>query len=139
MAADMIPAGYEALLADLKNRIRTARVHAALSVNRELIQLYWHIGRTILERQEHEGWGSKVIDRLADDLRQKFPDMKGLSQANLFYMRAFADAYPEEAIVQQFVGQLPWGHSGFFPIKLKKTTINDSLKRKYFRGVCYAC
>nr|WP_321496361.1 PDDEXK nuclease domain-containing protein [uncultured Methanolobus sp.] len=131
MVADMIPAGYEALLADLKNRIRTARVHAALSVNRELIQLYWYIGRTILERQDQEGWGSKVIDRLADDLRREFPDMKGLSRANLFYMRAFADAYPEVSIVQQLVGQLPWGHNVTLITKIK-----DPALREWYAGAC---
>jgi Uncharacterized conserved protein len=131
MVADMIPAGYEVLLADLKNRIRAARVHAALSVNRELIQLYWHIGRTILERQDREGWGSKVIDRLADDLRQEFPDMKGLSRANLFYMRAFADAYPEVSIVQQLVGQLPWGHNVTLITKIK-----DPALREWYAGAC---
>lgn len=125
MTADIIPSGYESLLADLKNRILNTRVHAALSVNRELILLYWHIGRTILERQEQEGWGSKVIDRLADDLRREFPDMKGLSRANLFYMRAFAEAYPDMSIVQQLVGQLPWGHNVLLITKIKDLSLRE--------------
>ena len=105
-----LPTGYPELLESLKARIRQAQVRAALSVNRELVLLYWQIGREILQRQEQEGWGAKVIDRLAQDLRREFPEMKGLSRANLFYMRAFAEAWPDEPIVQQLVGQIPWGH-----------------------------
>jgi predicted nuclease of restriction endonuclease-like (RecB) superfamily len=86
------PQGYPAFLAELKQRIRNARLHAALSVNRELILLYWSIGRDILTRQHAEGWGSKVIDRLAADLRRAFPEMTGISGRNLKYMRALAEA-----------------------------------------------
>ena len=82
-----------------------ARV-ALLAVNRELVLLYWGIGREILTRQHQEGWGSKVIDRLAKDLRCEFPQMKGLSRTNLLYMRAFAEAWTEESIVQQVAGQI---------------------------------
>lgn len=106
-----LPAGYPKLLESLKARIRQAQVRAALSVNRELVLLYWHIGREILQRQEQEGWGAKVIDRLAQDLRREFPDMKGFSPRNLKYMRAFAEAWPSEQIVQQVVAQIPWGHN----------------------------
>ncbi|HKT74321.1 MAG TPA: PDDEXK nuclease domain-containing protein [Steroidobacteraceae bacterium] len=106
-----IPQDYPAFLAELKQRIHHARLHAALSVNRELILLYWGIGRSILARQQAEGWGSKVIDRLAADLRRAFPEMTGISGRNLRYMRALADAWPQEAIVQRVVAQLPWGHN----------------------------
>jgi predicted nuclease of restriction endonuclease-like (RecB) superfamily len=102
--------GYAILLGELKDRIRTARLQAAFAVNQELILLYWGIGREILERQAKEGWGSRVIDRLSADLRRDFPDMTGLSARNLKYMRAFADAYPDRAFVQQVVARLPWGH-----------------------------
>ncbi|MEW6776590.1 MAG: PDDEXK nuclease domain-containing protein [Bdellovibrionota bacterium] len=105
-----LPKGYGKLLADLRTRIASARVKAALAVNREMVLLYWDLGRQILLRQEREGWGSKVIDRLAVDLRRAFPGMSGLSSRNLQYMRAFAEAFPEEPIVQQVVAQLPWGH-----------------------------
>lgn len=101
---------YASLLRDLKRRIRAARLGAALSVNRELVLLYWSIGRDILMRQEEQGWGSKVIERLAEDLRKAFPEMTGFSPRNLKYMRAFAGAWPEEPIVQQLVAQIPWGH-----------------------------
>lgn len=104
-----LPDGYTDLLGDLKNRVRAARTQAIRTVNTQLIGLYWSIGKTILERQEVEQWGSGVIGRLADDLRAEFPEMKGLSRSNLFYMRGFAAAWPNP-IVQQAVGQLPWGH-----------------------------
>ena len=105
-----LPAGYAKLLADLKKRIRNARVRVAISANRELILLYWEIGRMVLKRQKEEGWGSKVIDRLAKDLKQEFPDMKGFSSRNLKYMRAFAEAYPDRKFVQQAAAQIPWFH-----------------------------
>ncbi len=105
------PETYPALLAALKARIRDARLRTAVGVNRELILLYWEIGRDILLRQSAEGWGTAVIDRLARDLRRDFPDMTGLSPRNLKDMRAFAEAWPDQAIVQQLVAQLPWGHN----------------------------
>ena len=107
----LIPAGYDQLFQDLKTRIREAQVKAALAVNRELVLLYWNIGRTILQEQERHSWGAKVIDRLAADLRREFPDMSGFSPRNLKYMRALADAYPDEQFVQQLVAQIPWGHN----------------------------
>ncbi len=105
------PAGYAAWLADLKTRIREARLRAALAVNSELISLYWQIGRDIHERQAAHGWGAKVVDRLAADLRAEFPDSRGFSRANLLYMRAFAEAWPDPVIVQRVVGRLPWGQN----------------------------
>jgi len=114
-----VPAGYADWLADLKARIHAAQQRAALAVNRELIGLYWQIGRDILQRQAEQGWGAKVIDRLAHDLRTAFPGMKGFSRANLMYMRAFAEAWPAAEIVQQAVGQLPWGHNLVLLTKLK--------------------
>lgn len=103
--------GYVTLVAELKRRITDARLRAALSVNRELVLLYWGIGRDILSRQESEGWGAKVIDRLAVDLGRAFPEMTGLSARNLKYMRAFAEAWPDLEFVQQVVALLPWGHN----------------------------
>ena len=113
------PSGYPDWLAELKTRIHHAQQRAVQTVNRELVQLYWQIGRDILERQSREGWGAKVIERLAHDLRTAFPDMKGFSRANLMYMRAFAEAWPDAEIVQQAVGQLPWGHNLVLLAKLK--------------------
>lgn len=108
---DLIPADYAAWLAELKTLIRTTRVKASLAVNRELIQLYWRIGNEIISRQDRQGWGAKVIDQLAKDLRHEFPDMTGLSPTNLKYMRRFAETWPQNAIGQQLVDQLPWGHN----------------------------
>jgi predicted nuclease of restriction endonuclease-like (RecB) superfamily len=103
--------GYQTLLATLKQRIQSSQVRAGLAVNRELVLLYWSIGREIVARQEAEGWGAKVVDSLSADLRRSFPEMQGLSPRNLKYMKAFAEAWPDEAIVQQLVAQLPWGHN----------------------------
>ncbi|MEO8069576.1 MAG: PDDEXK nuclease domain-containing protein [Flavobacteriales bacterium] len=115
-----LPVGYEQFLTGLKDRIRKAQVKAALSVNTELIALYWRIGHEILDRQGKEGWGSKVVERLGADLLAEFPQMGGLSPRNLLYMRAFAEAYPEIAIVQQAAAQLPWAHNLVLLDKLKK-------------------
>ena len=116
----MMPADYGQWLADIKNRGLTARHKAVLAVNTELVSLYWHIGRDILQRQAAQGWGSKVIDRLGRDLREAFPEMKGFSRANLLYMRAFAEAWTDFEIVQQSVGQLPWGHNVLLLNRIKE-------------------
>jgi len=103
------PVGYAELLEQVKAQVRAARIHAAHAVNSQLITLYWQIGRLILDRQAAEGWGTKVIGRLAADLRTEFPSMRGLSQRNLVYMRTFAATF-SEPITQQPVARLPWGH-----------------------------
>src|SRR5437868_2730054 len=82
-------AGYPKFLEGIKVRIREARIKASLSVNRELIALYWHIGRSIAKRQRVEGWGQGVVERLASDLRREFPGAEGFSRHNMWYMRAF--------------------------------------------------
>ncbi|HMH15872.1 MAG TPA: PDDEXK nuclease domain-containing protein [Edaphobacter sp.] len=104
------PCGYLELLQELKTRIRGAQVRASLAVNRELVLLYWSVGRDILVRQGSEGWGTGVIDRLAHDLQNEFPGIEGFSLRSLKYMRSFAEAWPEEPIVQQVAALLPWGH-----------------------------
>jgi predicted nuclease of restriction endonuclease-like (RecB) superfamily len=105
------PKGYRDLLALLTTRIRTAQLRASMAVNQELVVLYWGIGNEILTRQRENGWGTKVIERLAKDLRGEFPEMHGLSPRNLGYMKAFAEAWPDQAILQQLVAKLPWGHN----------------------------
>jgi predicted nuclease of restriction endonuclease-like (RecB) superfamily len=95
-AATGLPDGYAELLADLKTRVRAAQVKAALSVNRELIQLYWDIGKRIVDRQEREGWGKSVIERLAGDLQKAFPGVGGFSKGNVWRMRAFYLAYTQD-------------------------------------------
>jgi predicted nuclease of restriction endonuclease-like (RecB) superfamily len=105
-----LPSGYATLLTGIKERVRTAQVRAALAVNRELILLYWSIGQDISSRFNSEGWGTKVIDRLAKDLGTEFPGVEGFSPRNLRYMRSFAEAWPEPEILQQLIAKLPWGH-----------------------------
>ena len=108
---DLLPDEYSATLEDLKRRVHAARFRVQRKASNELLQLWWGIGHTILERQSERGWGAKVIEQLASDLRAEFPTMKGFSRANLFYMRRFAEAWPElDAVVQRPVGQLAWGH-----------------------------
>ena len=105
-----VPAGYTDWLIGLKSRIHTAQQRAALAVNRELVLLYWQMGRDILAQQALQGWGAKVIERLAHDLRTAFPEMKGFSPRNLKYMRSFAQAWPDDEFVQAVLAQLPWYH-----------------------------
>ncbi len=121
------PAGYADWLTALKSRIQTARLSASLAVNKELLLLYWQIGRDILERQQIQGWGAKVIDRLALDLRRAFPDMKGFSARNLKYMRAFAAAWPDEQFVQEVLAQITWYHHITILDKIK-----DPVQREWY-------
>jgi len=102
--------GYEQFLGELKRRIRSAQLRAGIAVNRELVLLCWSIGRDILERQRNQGSGAKVIETLSRDLSRDFPDVTGFSARNLKYMRAFAEAWPDERIVQASLAQLPWYH-----------------------------
>ena len=104
------PEGYADWLADLKGRIYIAQQRATLAVNRDLMLLYWQMGTDILARQAQQGWGARVIERLAQDLRAAFPELKGFSPRNLKYMRAFAEAWPDEAFVQEVLARLPWYH-----------------------------
>jgi predicted nuclease of restriction endonuclease-like (RecB) superfamily len=118
----MLPMEYSGLVAQLRQEIHAARLHVSLTANRQLLILYWKIGKAILSRQETAGWGTKVIDQFSADLRKEFPDMKGLSVRNLKYMRAFADAYP------QFVqGPLAQNDDHLFPEQMDTTIVQASL------------
>jgi predicted nuclease of restriction endonuclease-like (RecB) superfamily len=103
-----LPSDYVETLTEIKRRVQEERLRVVLSANSAMVRLYWDIGRMILERQDKAGWGAKVIDRLAADLREAFPDMKGFSPRNLKYMRAFAAAWLDPEIVQRVVARLPW-------------------------------
>jgi len=103
------PAGYADLLLQVKAEVLAARVRAARAVNTEVIELYWRIGKLLLDRQNSEQWGSRVVQRLSDDLRAEFPGMRGLAPRNLAYMRSFAAAWPD-SILQRDAAKLPWGH-----------------------------
>lgn len=108
---DKLPADYLSWLEQIKQQVTMSRQRVVVAANTELLLLYWQIGCDILQRQISQGWGSKVVNRLARDLREAFPEMKGFSSRNLNYMRAFAEAWPDFEIVQQTVAQLPWGHN----------------------------
>lgn len=106
-----LPDSYNEWLISLKADIVQTRLRIVLSSNAELICLYWDIGKRILDKQQSEGWGARVIDRLAHDLKKHFPEMKGFSSRNLKYMRSFASAWPKQQIVQEVLAQLPWSHN----------------------------
>ena len=106
-----LPSGYQEFLQDLKGRIRAAQVQAAFAVNRELILLYWSIGRDLSQRFATEEWGGKIIDRLARDLQTEFPGVEGFSPRNLRYMRSLAEAWPDEETLQRLVAKLSWSHN----------------------------
>jgi predicted nuclease of restriction endonuclease-like (RecB) superfamily len=110
---------YDRFVESIKQRIRTAQVKAALAANAQLVLHYWEIGRDILASQEREGWGAKVIDRLAGDVHREFPKLSGYSVRNFKYMRAFAEAWPDREIVQQLVAQIPWGQNCVLLDRLK--------------------
>ena len=120
-----LPEGYQDWLTNLKARIHTAQQRATLAVNRELVLLYWQIGREILARQSAQGWGAKVIEHLAHDLRVAFPEMKGFSPRNLKYMRAFAQNWDNSEFVQEVLAQLPWYHHITLLDKLKTQAMRE--------------
>ena len=119
---------YIEIIETIKGEIRGAQYKAALSVNRELIMLYYHIGTVI---NEHKTWGSKFIENLAADIRIAFPNVKGYSVRNLKYMAKLANTYPDEEFVQQAVAQIPWGHN---IVLLDKIT--DSEQRRWYAETC---
>lgn len=134
------PENYGNWLAELKRLIKSAQQRATLSVNRELVLLYWHIGHDILVRQQAQGWGAKIVDQLAKDLTAAFPDMKGFSRRNLLYMRSFAEQWSEVEFVQQAVAQLPWGHNILIITKCSSVAearfyIEQTLKQGWSRDV----
>src|SRR4030095_10899587 len=104
-------AGYDDCLHRLKTRIRSAQTKAAVSVNKELILLYWEVGKEIIQRQEKEGWGKSVVERLSADLQREFPDMRGFSTRNIWDMRRFYERYSSRPDLRQLVAEIPWGHN----------------------------
>lgn len=106
-----VPDGYAAVLGEFKDRIRHERLRVVLAGNAAMVLLYWDIGERILDKQKHEGWGARVIDRLSADLQEAFPDMKGFSPRNLKYMRRFSEVWPQREIVQAVLAQLTWYHN----------------------------
>ena len=117
-----LPEGYADWLKQLKTEIARAQQRAVLAVNAELVKLYGRIGRDILIRQETQGWGSKVVERLSRDLKDAFPEIRGFSTRNLKYMAFFAQHCPDGLIGQQPAAQLPWFHTVILLTKLDNTT-----------------
>lgn len=113
---------YLQIIETIKGQIKGAQYQAALNVNRELIMLYYHIGKVI---NEHKTWGNKFIENLAADIRLSFPNVKGYSVRNLKYMAKFAETYPDETFVQQAVAQIPWGHTVVLLDKFSDSTVRN--------------
>lgn len=108
---ELLPAAYGSLLAEVKGRIRAAQYEALRAVNRELIALYWDIGRLIAERQEGSTWGQGVVQQLAVDLRAEFPGVGGFSASNLWRMRLFYGAYAANEKLAPLVREIGWSHN----------------------------
>ncbi|MFH0703367.1 MAG: PDDEXK nuclease domain-containing protein [bacterium] len=113
---------YLSFFSELKEQIKTRQIRAALAVNREVIELYWHIGKQIIEKQKNAKWGSGLLDQLSKDLRNEFKGMGGFSTDNLKRMKLFAEEYTDTAIREQSVPRLPWGHIIFLMKKIKNIT-----------------
>jgi predicted nuclease of restriction endonuclease-like (RecB) superfamily len=109
-AGTSMPEWYPDLLESVSAHITQGHRRAVRAANTELLLTYWSIGREILDRQDQEGYGTKVVERLSTDLKQRFPDASGYSPRNLKYMRAFAAAWPDLEVVQRSIAQLPWRH-----------------------------
>jgi len=118
---------YVEFFSKLKDEIWQAQIRAAVFLNKEVILLYWKIGKSILQQQNSLGWGAKVIDRLSKDLKKEFPAMKGFSPRNIKYMRAFAKNWDDEQFVQQVLHKLPWGHICIILDKVK-----DAEEREFY-------
>lgn len=135
---------YADIITDLKKQIQETQLKAAISVNKELVFLYWKIGHQIIERQKDHGWGSKFIEKVAQDLRSAFSNMRGFSLRNVQYMVMFAKAYPEIEIVQQLVAQIPWGHNVLLLSKLcdeksRLWYVNKIIENGWSRNVLLHC
>jgi predicted nuclease of restriction endonuclease-like (RecB) superfamily len=123
----MIPGDYTTLLGEVKERIRSAQYAALKAVNRELIGLYWDIGRMIVARQQGGTWGKSVVEQLARDLQAEFPGIQGLSAANLWRMRGFFDAYAHSEKLAPLVREIGWIHNLVIMEKCK-----DELEREFY-------
>ena len=121
------PADYTQLLAEVKERIRSAQYAALRAVNNELVGLYWDLGRMIVDRQEQSGWGKSVVERLSQDLRREFPGVAGFSVQNLWYMRQFHLEYRKHEKLQRLVGEIAWAHNLVIMGKCK-----DPLEREFY-------
>jgi predicted nuclease of restriction endonuclease-like (RecB) superfamily len=122
-----VPANYRLLLAEIKARVRSAQKEAFKAVNKEIVGLYWDIGAMVVRRQKNEGWGKAVVERLADDLQQEFPGIKGFSVQNLWYMRQFYLEYQGNVKLQPLVGEIAWSHNLIIMSRCK-----EPLEREFY-------
>ncbi len=118
---------YTNLLQEVKERIRSAQYEALKAVNKELINLYWDIGKMIVERQKEHGWGKSVVETLARDLQVEFPGMHGFSVQNLWYMRQFYAEYNNDEKLQPLVGEISWAKHLIVMARCK-----DNLEREFY-------
>ncbi len=118
---------YPRLLAEVKERIRAAQYSALKAVNKELVGLYWDIGRMIVERQKTQGWGKAVVQQLAVDLQSAFPGVRGFSVQNLWYMRQFYKEYHDNPKLQPLVGEISWTKNLVIMSRCK-----DLLEREFY-------
>ncbi len=125
--SERLPDDYAALLAEVKERVRSAQYGALKAVNKELVSLYWDIGKLIVERQDREGWGKSVVERLANDLQNEFPGVKGFSVQNLWYMRQFYLEYHDSEKLQPLVGEISWSKNLIVMARIK-----DPLEREFY-------
>src|SRR3989338_5528923 len=120
---------YSRLLSSIKDRIRKAQYEALKAVNKELIGLYWDIGRMIVDRQRKHGWGKSIVENLAEDLQKEFPGIQGFSVQNLWYMRQFYLAYKDNLKLQPMVGEISWTKNVIIMERYK-----DDIRRVYMKG-----
>lgn len=118
---------YKTLFTEIKTRIRSAQYEALKAVNKELISLYWDIGKMIVEKQKDESWGKSIVEKLSEDLRKEFPEMKGFSARNIFYMRDFYLEYNKNEKLQSMIAEIGWTHN---LIIFSKCT--DNLQREFY-------
>ncbi len=118
---------YKHFLSDIKNRLKSAQIRAALATNRELVVFYWEFGNDLVEKQKTHKWGDHFLEQLSHDMRQSFPEMQGFSVRNLQRMKQFAALYSREAITTQAVSQLPWGH-----ITRLMQMVKDEARREWY-------
>ena len=125
--SEIAPDNYQSFLKDIKERILSAQYEALRAVNKELIALYWDIGKMIVERQAKEGWGKSVVERLAKDLQKEFPGIKGFSERNLWNVRNFYLTYKDSKKLQPLVAEISWTKNVLIMSKCK-----DDLEREFY-------
>jgi predicted nuclease of restriction endonuclease-like (RecB) superfamily len=122
-----LPDGYSRLLSEVKERVRSAQYAALKAVNKELVGLYWDIGRMVGERQQAEGWGKSVVKRLASDLQAEFPGVSGFSPSNLWRMKLFHETYAGIPKLAPLVREIAWSHNINIMERCK-----DPLEREFY-------